>query len=126
MCVQTFSSSAVLVLHAYMHGAGASSLDSPPLAWRIQWTALQVKGTEHVQGAHVSAGAWVFQPELTDGVIGAGGAGPAGTAGAAPRSKLLKVRKADLGNVKWVCERLVLLSWEQVRCCHSLDSMMLH
>lgn len=103
MHVQVFSSSAILVLHAYMHGAAASSLEEPPLTWRVLWIAQQVQNLPHgvlesVQGATVEPGSWVFQPMLTD--IDGG---------------LLRIRKADLGILKWICERLVLLSWEQVR-----------
>lgn len=103
----------MLVLHAYMHGASASSLDNPALSWRVQWTAQQVQGTQHVQGLKVSTGTWVFQPELTDGIIG--GESSPSHGGDRHQEALLRVRKADLGNIKWVCERLVLLSWEQVR-----------
>ena len=49
MHVQAFSCSTVLVLHAYMHGAAASSLDDPPLTWRVQWRAEQLKGADVVQ-----------------------------------------------------------------------------
>ena len=84
MHVQVFSSSAILVLHAYMHGAAASSLDEPPLTWRVLWIVQQVQNLPHgvlesVQGATVEPGSWVFQPMITDI---AGG--------------LLRIRKRDL------------------------------
>jgi hypothetical protein len=92
MHVQAFSCNAVLLLHAYMHGAGASSLGDSAQKWRVRWTA------RRAQGVRGSATTFVFQPEITDRDHG----------------KLMCVRACDLGDLKWVCEWLVLLSWQQV------------